>query len=49
MFGFTFSYGALFAKVWVAHRRRVQENYQLAAVKKKDEVLIIQLAGFMHN
>lgn len=41
MFGFTFSYGALFTKVWIAHRRRAQENYQIAAVKKKDEVFFI--------
>lgn len=41
MFGFTFAYGSLLTKVWIAHRRRVKENYQIATVKKKDEVIFL--------
>jgi hypothetical protein len=37
MFGFTFAYGSMFAKVWIVHRMGASENQELAAIAK-DEV-----------
>uniref|UniRef100_A0A1I7XCL7 G_PROTEIN_RECEP_F3_4 domain-containing protein n=1 Tax=Heterorhabditis bacteriophora TaxID=37862 RepID=A0A1I7XCL7_HETBA len=36
MFGFTFAYGSMFAKVWIVHRMGANENQQLAS-RQKDE------------
>ncbi|KAI6229253.1 Gamma-aminobutyric acid type B receptor subunit 1 [Aphelenchoides besseyi] len=37
MFGFTFAYGSMFAKVWVMHRMGASENQELAAIAKDEE------------
>ncbi|CAI5456160.1 unnamed protein product [Caenorhabditis angaria] len=36
LFGFTFAYGSMFAKVWIVHRMGATENQQLAS-RQKDE------------
>ncbi|CAB3400199.1 unnamed protein product [Caenorhabditis bovis] len=36
LFGFTFAYGSMFAKVWIVHRMGASENQQLAS-RQKDE------------
>uniref|UniRef100_A0A8R1DI18 G_PROTEIN_RECEP_F3_4 domain-containing protein n=2 Tax=Caenorhabditis japonica TaxID=281687 RepID=A0A8R1DI18_CAEJA len=36
LFGFTFAYGSMFAKVWIVHRMGANENQQLAS-RQKDE------------
>ncbi|CTQ87096.1 G-protein coupled receptors family 3 profile domain-containing protein [Caenorhabditis elegans] len=37
LFGFTFAYGSMFAKVWIVHRMGATENQQLAS-RQKDEL-----------
>ncbi|CAD6193046.1 unnamed protein product [Caenorhabditis auriculariae] len=36
LFGFTFAYGSMFAKVWIVHRMGATQNQQLAS-RQKDE------------
>ncbi|CAI2356646.1 unnamed protein product [Caenorhabditis sp. 36 PRJEB53466] len=37
LFGFTFAYGSMFAKVWIVHRMGATENQQLASRQKDEE------------
>lgn len=37
MLGFTFSYGSLFAKIWIVHRMGASDSQQIAS-KVKDDV-----------
>lgn len=37
MFGFTFAYGSMFAKVWIVHRMGASENQELAAIAKDED------------
>lgn len=54
MFGFTFAYGSMFAKVWIVHRMGASENQELAAIAKDEvgrrifSIVIIYCTG-QHN